>query len=169
MGRRFRRALPATAGRAGARRTSQADCRLPSHLCVGAVYDGRLSEFSCMTQNPKPASPQPPVRARRAARAAGERIIENASAVFLRAGFKDAGFLLHWPAIAGPHIARVAQPVKWQETQAGAVLTLRLSRTGPNRAAETRPRSATVRNRNPAPSCARFRSPPGQNRADRGA
>jgi hypothetical protein len=78
-----------------------------------------------MTQNPKPASPQPPVRARRAARAAGERIIENASAVFLRAGFRDAGFLLHWPAIAGPHIARVAQPVKWQETQAGAVLTLR--------------------------------------------
>ncbi len=78
-----------------------------------------------MTQNPKPASPQPPVRARGATRAAGERIIENASAVFLRAGFRDAGFLLHWPAIAGPHIARVAQPVKWQESPAGAILTLR--------------------------------------------
>jgi hypothetical protein len=52
-------------------------------------------------------------------------MLDQASAVFQRAGFKDASFLLHWPAIAGAHIARVAQPVKWQESANGAVVTLR--------------------------------------------
>ena len=78
-----------------------------------------------MTETAKSPSPQAPGKKRRASRAAGERIVDHASAIFLRAGFKDPGFLLHWPAIAGAHIARLAQPVKWQESAAGAVVTLR--------------------------------------------
>jgi len=78
-----------------------------------------------MSESLKSVSPQVPAAHRRSTRAAGERVLNQASAVFLRAGFKDPGFLLHWPAIAGAHIARVAQPVKWQESPAGAVVTLR--------------------------------------------
>ena len=78
-----------------------------------------------MSESAKNRSSQAPMPARHSRRAAGERIIGQASAIFLRAGFKDAGFLLHWPAIAGAHIARVAQPVKWQESPSGAVVTLR--------------------------------------------
>ncbi len=78
-----------------------------------------------MSETPKSATPQPPARTRRSSRAAGERILQHASNIFLHAGFRDPGFLIHWPAIAGPHIARLAQPVKWQESSAGAVLTLR--------------------------------------------
>ena len=78
-----------------------------------------------MSENLKSASPQAPTKYRRSTRAAGERALDHASAIFLRAGFKDPGFLLHWPAIAGAHIARVAQPVKWQESPAGAIVTLR--------------------------------------------
>src|SRR5207237_10018187 len=73
-----------------------------------------------MSESAKNRSSQAPMPARHSRRAAGERIIGQASAIFLRAGFKDAGFLLHWPAIAGAHIARVAQPVKWQESAGGA-------------------------------------------------
>jgi hypothetical protein len=78
-----------------------------------------------MSETLKSDPPQVPARHRRSTRAAGERVLNHASAIFLRAGFKDPGFLLHWPAIAGAHIARVAQPVKWQESPAGAVVTLR--------------------------------------------
>jgi hypothetical protein len=78
-----------------------------------------------MSESLKPGSPQVLAKHRRSTRAAGERVLDHASAIFLRAGFKDPGFLLHWPAIAGAHIARVAQPVKWQESPAGAVVTLR--------------------------------------------
>ena len=77
-----------------------------------------------MSQNPKSVTPQVAAR-RRAPRAAADSVLEHAGAVFSRAGFADAGFLLHWPAIAGAHIARVAQPVKWLETPEGAVVTLR--------------------------------------------
>ena len=44
---------------------------------------------------------------------------------FGRAGFADATFLLRWPEIVGPRIARVAQPIKWQDGPEGAVLTLK--------------------------------------------
>jgi hypothetical protein len=81
--------------------------------------------FHFMSETANASSPQAPAVARTSKRAAGERILDQASAIFRRAGFKDASFLLHWPAIAGPHIARVAQPVKWQESPNGAVVTLR--------------------------------------------
>ncbi len=76
-----------------------------------------------MSQSPKSDAPQVPAR-RRGARAAADSVLDHAGAMFLRAGFADPGFLLHWPVIAGAHIARVAQPVKWQETPDGAVITL---------------------------------------------
>lgn len=76
-----------------------------------------------MSEDSKTAATQAPAR-RRSGRAAGTALLEHASRVFQRAGFVDPGFLLHWPEIAGAHIARVAQPVKWQESPAGAVVTL---------------------------------------------
>lgn len=97
----------------------------PSQGLPEAVYDDAIYEYPCMSESLKAAPPQVPVSRRRSTRAAGERVLNHASAVFARAGFKDSGFLLHWPAIAGAHIARVAQPVKWQESPAGAVVTLR--------------------------------------------
>jgi hypothetical protein len=98
-----------------------------------------------MSENPKTVATQAPARAARlrsdstpsaaephsvgaprvrSGRAAGIALLEHVSRAFQRAGFTDPGFLLHWPEIAGVHIARVAQPVKWQESPAGAVVTL---------------------------------------------
>lgn len=98
-----------------------------------------------MSENPKTVARQAPARSARllsdfapsaalphsvgpqrapSGRAAGIAILEHVSRAFQRAGFVDPGFLLHWPQIAGAHIARVAQPVKWQESPAGAVVTL---------------------------------------------
>lgn len=76
-----------------------------------------------MSENPKTVPTQAPQRGP-SRRAAGIALLEHVSRAFQRAGFVDPGFLLHWPEIAGAHIARVAQPVKWQETPAGAVVTL---------------------------------------------
>jgi len=76
-----------------------------------------------MSEDPKTVAAQVPVP-RRSGRAAGIALLEHVSRAFQRAGFVDPGFLLHWPEIAGAHIARVAQPVKWQESAGGAVVTL---------------------------------------------
>lgn len=76
-----------------------------------------------MSEDPKTAATQAPRRPR-SGRAAGIALLEHVSRVFQGAGFMDPGFLLHWPEIAGAHIARVAQPVKWQESPTGAVVTL---------------------------------------------
>ena len=75
-----------------------------------------------MSENPKTVTTQ---ARRRSNRAAGIALLEHVSRAFQHAGFVDPGFLLHWPEIAGAHIARVAQPVKWRESSAGAVVTLR--------------------------------------------
>lgn len=77
-----------------------------------------------MSESPKTAAPQAPAPRARARRAAGETLLEHAATAFRHAGFLDPGFLLHWPVIAGAHIARVARPVRWQESPAGAVVTL---------------------------------------------
>jgi hypothetical protein len=58
------------------------------------------------------------------ARPAGESILNQAQSAFARAGFADASLLLHWSSIAGPQIARLARPAKWQDGPEGAVLTL---------------------------------------------
>ena len=45
-----------------------------------------------------------------------------ASAAFIRAGFRDPSLVLRWKEIAGPEIARIARPLKFQEGT--GVLTL---------------------------------------------
>ena len=44
---------------------------------------------------------------------------------FLRAGFSDPTLVLRWQDIAGPEVARLAQPVKFSEGPSGGTLTLR--------------------------------------------
>ena len=80
-----------------------------------------------MTQSGKDASNQGGAQEARRGRAAGagEIALSEAAPAFARAGFVDASLLLRWPEIAGPEVARVAQPLKLQEGANGAVLTLR--------------------------------------------
>ena len=44
---------------------------------------------------------------------------------FVRAGFTDPALVLRWNEIAGPDVARLAQPVKLAEGPSGGTLTLR--------------------------------------------
>jgi hypothetical protein len=49
----------------------------------------------------------------------------SASAAFVRAGFSDPTLVLRWSEIAGPEVARLAQPLKFSEGPSGGTLTLR--------------------------------------------
>jgi len=44
---------------------------------------------------------------------------------FVRAGFSDPSLVLRWTEIAGPAVARLAQPLKFTEGPGGGTLTLR--------------------------------------------
>ena len=44
---------------------------------------------------------------------------------FVRAGFTDPALVLRWNEIAGPEVARLAQPVKLVDGPSGGTLTLR--------------------------------------------
>lgn len=44
---------------------------------------------------------------------------------FMRAGFADPSLVLRWRDIAGPEVARLAQPVRLAEGPSGGTLTLR--------------------------------------------
>ena len=48
-----------------------------------------------------------------------------AAAAFARAGFSDPTLVLRWNDIAGPEMARLAQPLKFAEGPSGGTLTLR--------------------------------------------
>ena len=48
-----------------------------------------------------------------------------ATSAFVRAGFTDPTLVLRWSEIAGPEVARLAQPVKFTEGPSGGILTLR--------------------------------------------
>ena len=48
-----------------------------------------------------------------------------ATSAFIRAGFTDPTLVLRWSEIAGPEVARLAQPVKFTEGPGGGILTLR--------------------------------------------
>jgi len=48
-----------------------------------------------------------------------------AASAFVRAGFTDPTLVLRWSEIAGPEVARLAQPVKFTEGPGGGILTLR--------------------------------------------
>ena len=58
-------------------------------------------------------------------RAASESALAEAGGAFARAGFPDSTLLLRWAEIAGPAVARLCRPVKWQEGESGATLTLK--------------------------------------------
>lgn len=47
------------------------------------------------------------------------------AAAFARAGFRDPSLVLRWNEIAGPEVARIAQPLKYSESVSGGILTLR--------------------------------------------
>ena len=78
-----------------------------------------------MSQSAKSSPSQGPRPRHGWARAAGETALGEAGTAFARAGFTDAGLVIRWAEIAGPNIARIARPAKWQEGPEGATLTLK--------------------------------------------
>jgi hypothetical protein len=74
-------------------------------------------------QRQAPAATYAPRRGR--ASPAGEDVLGHAASALQRAGFSDATLVLRWREIAGPDIARIAEPVKLTDAPDGAVLTLK--------------------------------------------
>jgi len=58
-------------------------------------------------------------------RAASESALPEARGAFARAGFPDPTLVLRWAEIAGEAVARLCRPVKWQDGESGATLTLK--------------------------------------------
>jgi hypothetical protein len=55
----------------------------------------------------------------------GSDVSRAAASAFVRAGFTDPTLVLRWSEIAGPEVARLAQPVKFTDGPGGGILTLR--------------------------------------------
>ena len=78
-----------------------------------------------MARTPKPAQPEaPPQRHGRPTPVGGDASFAGAAA-FARAGFRDPSLVLRWNEIAGPEVARLAQPLKFTDSPSGGILTLR--------------------------------------------
>lgn len=75
------------------------------------------------TQNESTGDSQPPRRGRATQIGTDARAL--GAAAFARAGFTDPALILHWETIAGPEVARLAQPVRLAEGPSGGTLTLR--------------------------------------------
>ena len=74
----------------------------------------------------KPQQPETQIPARRGrAAAVGADAGGAAAAAFARAGFRDPALVLRWREIAGPEVARLAQPLKLADGPSGGTLTLR--------------------------------------------
>jgi len=71
-----------------------------------------------------PEETQPPQRHNRI-RVVGADASAVASSAFVRAGFSDPTLVLRWSEIAGPEVARLAQPLKFSDGPSGGTLTLR--------------------------------------------
>src|ERR1700735_5916982 len=71
-----------------------------------------------------PEETQPPRRYNRTGVVGPETTMAGATA-FLRAGFHDPTLVLRWREIAGPEVARLAQPLKFSDGPSGGTLTLR--------------------------------------------
>ncbi len=76
-----------------------------------------------MAQDPKTQQPEPPRRNR--AEAVGRGAAAVGTALFARAGFRNPTLVLRWAEIAGPEVARIAQPIRLSDGPAGGVLTLK--------------------------------------------
>ena len=79
---------------------------------------------STMARTPKETQEVPIYRHNRITPVGGDAGLAAATA-FSRAGFADPTLVLRWSEIAGPEVARLAQPVKFTDGPAGGTLTLR--------------------------------------------
>lgn len=79
-----------------------------------------------MARAPKETQELAPQRRNRALPVGGDAG-HTAAAAFARAGFADPSLVLRWSEIAGPEVARLAQPVKFTDGPTGGTLTLRAS------------------------------------------
>src|ERR1700734_3321831 len=77
-----------------------------------------------MARPPKEIQEEPPSRRGRAQAISGDAG-SVANMAFLRAGFTDPTLILRWEEIAGPEVARLAQPLKFSDGPSGGTLTLR--------------------------------------------
>ena len=77
-----------------------------------------------MARTPKETQEAPPPRRNRAQAVSGDAG-SVAHTAFLRAGFTDPTLVLRWQEIAGPEVARLAQPLKFSDGPSGGILTLR--------------------------------------------
>ena len=77
-----------------------------------------------MARTPKEIQDAGPQRHNRA-NAIGMDAKSAGAFAFVRAGFSDPSLVLRWNEIAGPAVARLAQPLKFSEGPAGGTLTLR--------------------------------------------
>lgn len=66
----------------------------------------------------------PPLRHNRPT-AVGADVGIAGMAAFVRAGFSDPTLVLRWNEIAGPEVARLAQPLRFSDGPSGGTLTLR--------------------------------------------
>ena len=77
-----------------------------------------------MAEDAKRAAPEPPPRRNRTEAVARGAMALGAEAL-VRAGFRDPTLVLRWAEIAGPDVARIAQPLRLSQGRSGAVLTLK--------------------------------------------
>jgi hypothetical protein len=77
-----------------------------------------------MARTPKEIQDAIPQRHNRAS-AVGMDARSAGAFAFVRAGFHDPSLVLRWSEIAGPAVARLAQPLKFSEGPSGGTLTLR--------------------------------------------
>lgn len=81
-----------------------------------------------MARTPKPAQPEPqdtPPQRHGRPTPVGDDASFAGAAAFARAGFRDPSLVLRWSEIAGPEVARLAQPLKFTDSPSGGILTLR--------------------------------------------
>jgi hypothetical protein len=76
-----------------------------------------------MAQTPKETQELPQRRGRAGVLANDAR--STAAAALARMGFSDPTLVLRWSEIAGPEVARLAQPLKLSDGPTGGTLTLR--------------------------------------------
>jgi len=76
-------------------------------------------------KQPDQHEPDAPLQRRNRPNAIGMDAKTAAAFAFVRAGFTDPALVLRWSEIAGPAVARLAQPVKLSQGPSGGTLTLR--------------------------------------------
>src|SRR5882757_9370695 len=72
-----------------------------------------------------PEETQPPPQRYNRTRVIGADAGMVGGTAFARAGFSDPTLVLRWSEIAGPEVARLAQPLKFSDGPSGGTLTLR--------------------------------------------